>query len=121
MPDIKTIAIADIARVAHEANRAYCRTLGDNSQDRWLDAPAWQVESAIDGVCAIVNGDVTKPEGSHKNWMEQKAKDGWIYGVQKNPATKTHPCMVPYDELPPEQRVKDSLFFAVVNALKDAA
>ncbi|KKK49537.1 hypothetical protein LCGC14_3134050 [marine sediment metagenome] len=121
MPDIKTIAIENIARVTHETNRAYCLTLGDSSQDPWDNAPDWQRESAIEGVFAIVDGDVTKPEESHESWMAQKVKDGWIYGVQKNPATKTHPCMVPYDELPPEQKVKDSLFFAVVNALKDAA
>ena len=113
--------IAQIARVAHETNRAYCRTLGDSSQDPWDEAPAWQRESAINGVTGITEGRITTPEESHKGWLAEKEADGWVYGAQKNPATKTHPCMAPYDELPHGQKVKDSLFFAVVNALKDAA
>ena len=39
-----------IARVAHEANRAYCLSLGDPSQLPWEEAPDWAKESAIDGV-----------------------------------------------------------------------
>jgi hypothetical protein len=35
----------------------------------------------------------------------------------KNPDAKEHPCFVPYDELPAEQRTKDYLFQAVVRAL----
>jgi hypothetical protein len=29
----------DIAKVCHETNRAYCETLGDNSQPPWEEAP----------------------------------------------------------------------------------
>jgi hypothetical protein len=39
-------AIDQVARVCHEANRAYCQTLGDNSQPAWDDAPEWQKDSA---------------------------------------------------------------------------
>lgn len=41
-------------------------------------------------------------------WVSYKAADGWRYGPFKDPVAKTHPCMVPYDKLPPEQRVKDA-------------
>ena len=36
----------EIARVAHEINRAYCASLGDTSQPAWEDAPEWQQQSA---------------------------------------------------------------------------
>ena len=39
-----------IAKVCHEANRAYCEALGDYSQTTWEKAPDWQKESAINGV-----------------------------------------------------------------------
>lgn len=39
-----------IARVAHEVNRAYCKALGDDSQEVWELAPQWQRDSAIVGV-----------------------------------------------------------------------
>jgi hypothetical protein len=56
----------------------------------------------------------TTPEDSHKNWLAHKVKDGWVYGPVKDVEKKEHPCMVPYEELPLEQRVKDYLFRAVV-------
>ncbi len=47
-----------IARVAHEVNRAYCQALGDNSQPAWEDAPQWQRDSAMLGVKPY-NAEVT--------------------------------------------------------------
>jgi len=106
-----------IATVAHECNAAYCRTIGDNSQPRWEDAPDWQRSSAADGVRAIAEGRITAPQDSHANWFAHKQREGWRYGPTKNPETKEHPCMVPFAELPPEQQAKDRLFFGVVQAL----
>ena len=62
----------EIARVAHEVNRAYCEALGDDSQK---------------------------------------------LGPVKNPDAREHPCLVPFDALPLEQKVKDYLFRSVVSAL----
>lgn len=107
-----------IAHIVHEANRAYCSSLGDLSQPFWEDAPHWQRSSAINGVEGIRSGRITKPSESHESWLAEKERTGWKYGPEKDPAKKEHPCFVPYSELPPEQRVKDSLFFAIVNALK---
>ena len=106
-----------IARVAHEVNRGYCASLGDTSQVAWEDAPEWQRDSAIAGVRQILADPTTTPERSHEGWMAQKAADGWTYGPVKDPVAKTHPCFVPYNELPREQRTKDYLFQAVVRAL----
>lgn len=106
-----------VARVAHEANRAYCATLGDFSQPAWDDAPDWQKESARAGVDAITMGEVTHPEDSHESWSRQKLAEGWRYGPEKNPATKEHPCLVPYVALPVTQRMKDHLFLAIVRTL----
>jgi hypothetical protein len=107
--------IEKIARFAHEVNRAYCKSIGDDSQPSWKDAPDWQKESAMKGVEFKMNNLDATPENMHDSWSEQKVKDGWIYGVVKDPITKTHPCLVPYDSLPVEQRTKDYLFSAVVN------
>jgi hypothetical protein len=108
--------IGDIARAAHEVNRAYCESIGDTSQLPWDQAPTWQWQSAEDGVRKILSGEVTTPEQAHESWLVFKRADGWGFGPVKDPETKSHPCMVPYAELPQEQRVKDALFFAVVRA-----
>lgn len=107
-----------IASVCHEANRAYCLTQGDTSQLPWTEAPDWQRQSAILGVEKAIAG--ATPEQLHESWTAQKVADGWIYGPVKDAdaTPPTHPCLVPYPELPAAQQVKDALFGAVVNALK---
>lgn len=104
-----------IASVCHEANRAYCLTQGDTSQLPWTDAPTWQRESAILGVQKAMEG--ATPEQLHESWTAQKVADGWAYGATKDADAKTHPCLVPYADLPAEQQRKDALFGAVVKAL----
>lgn len=103
--------------MTHEANRAYCVAIGDRSQVAWDDAPEWQRESAIKGVQAVRDGSAKTPKEQHQSWLDEKMRTGWIYGPVKDAEAKTHPCFVPYGELPPEQQRKDELFRAVVTAL----
>jgi hypothetical protein len=109
-----------IAKLCHEVNRAYCISIGDNSQASWEDAEQWQRDSAIKGVEFCLSGDAT-PEQTHENWSKDKIADGWVYGPVKDPDKKEHPCLVPYNQLPLNQRTKDYLFKAVVDANRAAA
>lgn len=110
--------ITEIARVAHEINRAYCESLGDLSQPKWEDAPQWQVTSAVAGVHFHLNNPDASPSASHENWLLQKEKEGWKYGPVKDVEKKEHPCYADYYQMPQEQRSKDFLFRAVVHALR---
>lgn len=110
--------IYSIAKVCHEVNRAYCLAMGDNSQSEWKDAPQWQIESAVDGVNAHLASNLT-PEQSHQLWLDEKEKDGWKFGPIKDPEKKEHPCFVPYESLPTEQKAKDYIFSAIVRTLKE--
>lgn len=110
--------IQNIARAAHEANLAYCAAIGDTSQKPWELAPEWQVASAINGVRGVLAGN--GPEQSHESWLKEKQETGWVYGEVKDPDAKTHPCMVPYADLPPAQRAKDHLYVGVVRLMIDA-
>jgi hypothetical protein len=119
----KTV-VTDIARVAHETNRAYCATIGDSSQQKWEVAPEWQRTSAIKGVRfhldTLRGGATPAPSASHESWLAEKKREGWRYGAVKRPDLKEHPCFRPYDELPADQRLKDYLFGAVVKAYFDS-
>lgn len=112
------LTIEEIANVCHQVNKAYCRANGDLTQAEWELAPEWQRQSAINGVKAHIDSGLTmQPEDSHISWMEQKKSEGWVYGPAKDVEKKTHPCMVPYLELPKEQQTKDFLFREVVHTL----
>jgi hypothetical protein len=107
----------EIAEIAHETNRIYCQTIGDYSQMGWDFSEQWQRLSSMDGVRAIERGVVTRPEQSHENWLKHKEDEGWLWGPEKDPDKKLHPCMVPFKELPHEQQMKDHLFFTIVMTL----
>lgn len=109
--------IEDIARIAHEVNRAYCYALGDHSQPEWHKAPDWQQQSALHGaehhVKKAAKGNIPDPAWSHTLWMKEKQAAGWKYGPVKDADLKEHPCMVPFEELPKEQQAKDYIFVTV--------
>lgn len=110
--------IEDIAKICHEANRAYCETLGDNSQLRWEEAQIWQRGSAIKGVrFNLENPDATLSD-THNSWVEEKRKEGWKYGKIKNIERKEHPCFAEYTDLPDDQKAKDAIFKAIVLSLR---
>ena len=114
MIDDTTISIA---AVCHEVNRAYCQALGDYTQPTWDDAPEWQKASAIMGVQLHLSTPDAGPQASHESWMKQKLEEGWVYGPTKDPETKTHHCIVPFDHLPRDQQAKDFIFRGVVHAI----
>lgn len=113
--DVKDDQIHECACMAHEANKAYCESIGDTSQLHWDDAPEWQKESARNGVRFHLANPNAPASASHENWFNEKLQQGWGYGPTKDPANKRHPCMVPFDELPIEQRIKDHIFRSVVH------
>ena len=43
----------------------------------------------------------------HEVWAEMRIKQGWKYGEQRNDELKTHPCLVPYEDLPEEEKEYD--------------
>ena len=112
--------VTQIARVVHEANRAFCESIGDISQLPWDSAPEWQHNSAIAGVNAHLtahkHGCYLSSSSTHALWMTKKLSDGWTYGPVKDAEKKEHPCLVSYNQLPIEQHMKDHLFRAIVGA-----
>lgn len=112
--------IQKLAMIVHEANRAYCIAIGDNSQPRWEDAPEWQKESAVKGIEFRRKNPEASAASMHQSWLDEKMRTGWKYGKVKNPETKEHPCFVPYVDLPDEQKTKDHLFSAVLDAVTGA-
>ena len=114
-PDKLTEAVA---RMCHEVNKVWCEYTGDMSQKHWEDAEQWQQDSAVKGVEFVEDNQDAPDSATHDSWMKAKLEDGWVCGSIKDAALKTHPCLVPFKELPKEQQVKDRLFKGVVNLMK---
>lgn len=43
----------------------------------------------------------------HEIWAQTRIAQGWTFGSERNDAEKKHPCLVPYEELPEEEKVYD--------------
>ena len=43
----------------------------------------------------------------HEVWAESRIKQGWTYGEKRNDELKTHPCLIPYEELPEVEKDYD--------------
>lgn len=113
-----------IAQVAHEVNRAYSASLGDMSHLPWAKAGDAQRASILAGVDMHLANPSSTPQDQHGAWLTAKTADGWTYGEVKDDEKKTHPCLLPYDQLPQDQRSKDWIFKMVVAqlaAIPDAA
>jgi hypothetical protein len=107
----------EVAKVAHEVNRAYCLSLGDASQPSWDAAPEWQRASCIAGVRHHRDYPDCTPEQSHEEWMRVKQADGWKWGPRKDVVRKEHPSFLPYAQLLATEKAKDYIFGAVVAQL----
>jgi hypothetical protein len=83
----------------------------------WDDAPDYQVREAVAGVQEVIRNPELTAEQSHQLWVDRMRADGWVYGEVKDRQRKTHPTLLPWDQLPAEQQLKDRLFIAIVRAL----
>lgn len=108
--------VDQLAHVVHEANRALQRVLGEQwVSPSWWEAPAEMRDSSMHGVRQVLAG--ATPEELHAEWVRWRTERGWRYGPVKDEWGRTHPCLVDYADLPPEQQVKDALMQAIVLAL----
>lgn len=110
-------AIETIAEACHEANRVLQARNQEMVNPRWVEAPEEMRDSVIDGVLYLLGNPEATPQESHANWLAFKEREGWSYGEVKSFRYKTHPCFVPYEQLPRDQRVKDALFHGIVRSL----
>lgn len=43
----------------------------------------------------------------HEVWAQNRIREGWCLGPYRNDELKTHPCLVPYEDLPEVEKAYD--------------
>ncbi len=46
-------------------------------------------------------------ENVHEVWAQGRISEGWIYGPVRDDSKKQTPCLVPYSDLPEEEKAYD--------------
>ena len=46
-------------------------------------------------------------ENVHENWAAARISEGWVYGPLRDDTKRQTPCLVPYDQLPEEEKEYD--------------
>jgi hypothetical protein len=75
------------------------------------------VRETVASVVAALADPERTPEQNHQGWYDRLIADGWQHGPVKDEPEKTHPDLVPFDQLPEHEKQKDGLFLAIVRAL----
>lgn len=66
-------------------------------------ADTWDIDISPD----IISLAEQMARNVHDTWAAERIRQGWTWGKQRNDELKQHPCLVPYDELPEEEKVFD--------------
>ena len=43
----------------------------------------------------------------HEVWAQSRMDQGWVYGPERSDTLKTHPCLIPYEDLPEVEKAYD--------------
>jgi ryanodine receptor 2 len=46
-------------------------------------------------------------KNTHEIWASTRISEGWSYGEKRDDEKKLHPCLIPYDELPENEKDYD--------------
>jgi hypothetical protein len=102
--------IADVARIAYEAVRAYAAGIGDNHHRKWRRLDEAHQQSLIDGVLFHYLNPRLGPEAAHLHRCKKLMEKGWNWGPVKAEEDRQSPILVPWEELPEARQMKYFIF-----------
>ena len=58
------------------------------------------------------------PKEAHDSWIIAYEKMGWKYGKKRDVVKKTHPDLIPFEQLPKDEKDEDAIFLMCVWIVK---
>ena len=74
-------------------SRLYMATLISN----YCPSPIDTSDVTLPPELFVLADDIAK--NVHEVWAQQRIKEGWVYGPQRNDELKQHPCLIPFEAL----------------------
>ena len=66
-----------------------------------IDTSDVKLDRDILELCELIS------KNTHEVWSAGRIKDGWTYGPTRDDEKRTHPCLIPYEELSEEEKEHD--------------
>ena len=110
-----------IASVAHIALAALSEFAGEQDVVHEFDKlPDAQKEGLVAGVNMLIADLNAGADARHNAWMEKMLADGWKFSKKRSDEAKTHPRLVPFDQLLKKEIAKERLLHAIVRAMESS-
>lgn len=97
----------------------------EHFRDAWEDSRNYMITSYVRGSKeynprpinledVVINSDINElkeaiAENAHEIWASSRKRDGWCYGPRRDDALKQTPNLVPYTDLPDEEKHYDRI------------
>jgi hypothetical protein len=107
--------MSEIAKWIYEATRIEAEW-----NKRRVIPEKWEVRSQefkeqfIETIKKYFEDELPTPEEAHNSWVNAYKKMGWKYGNVRDVKKKTHPDMIPFEDLPKDEQNKDAIFLSFV-------
>ena len=66
-----------------------------------MDTSDIQLPEELNGLIEQMSKNV------HEVWAKNRMEQGWVYGEERNDELKSHPCLIPYEDLPEVEKAYD--------------
>ncbi len=114
------LSLIQIASVVYGAIREYRLSVEGIETPPW-DALCLEVQNEV---IHTVEAQIAAQEQAlsisdrHHMWVHDRIQNGWVYGSRISNENKTHPHLLPYNDLPKSYLDRDRLIVSIIDALK---
>ncbi len=109
-----------IAAAIHGATRCLGRPDGQEIP-AWDDLTGSQRDKAVCAVCELLDSPPRTHQECHDLWARLMTSDGWTHGPSYDFEARTHPCLVPFDELTEAEQIKDKIWASLIEVFRPHA
>lgn len=115
--NVGRIDLYHVAGIFWEAYEGLVNASGDLPVPPWLAVDNEKRAQVVAGVKFHAENPNATAADSHEHWRKYMEARGYQYGDEKNVKEKTHPAMIPFNQLPPDLQLRHKLFTGMCKVL----
>jgi len=113
----KKLSVAQTARAFHQTLQSLRGSWGTGELDDWEDTSEHNREMGCKFIREVMKNPQITAEAHHDKWVAEMAMRGYRNGDVRDHNAKTHPFMVPWEDLEHEDRVEAMLMVNMAKIL----